>query len=515
MDVMSSTPRILGFVVALLVLPAAVPALSEEVFVEVTNEPLSQAPFLGYGVQWSAYPWCDPTEEDWQRTFERLDFMRVPLVRCMLRAYWYCEGYDDAGNPKYNWDSQRMRKLYRLLDYCEDRGVPVIVGEWDDPACDEDRQDPKADLLQPYEIEEDDPRWSRLICDFLDQLKRVRGYDCVRYYNLINEPNGNWSGCGDFGRWKQGIVNLHREMAGRGLDKQVGLLGPDVTWQKDHFWVELTTRQLHSQMAAYEVHEYAPIADVESGWLESHFRAKKRYIEKFDPQGARKPFFMGEVGMDERGPVEPRGGEDSHPKIYDHIYGVWMADYLVQCSNAGMDGAVAWMLDDAMHIIKDKESSWPDLSGVLWKKWGFWNSMAEEIGHPEDAALRPWYYVWSLMARAIPVESHIVACRHLKTPGLRVLAAQTPQAATTYVLVNDIDEARTVVLKDVSCDAGALWSRYHYFADDRPVDSRGYPVAKATGESLDLGGGVRFQLPPRSVLLLTTHELAGHQPGRP
>ncbi len=203
------------------------------------------------------YPWCDPTDEDWQRVYDRLDYMRVPIVRCMLRAYWYCEGYDESGKAIYNWQSPRMQKLYRLLDYCESRNIPVIIGEWDDPASDEDRQDSEADKLQDYEIEETDPRWSLLISDFLEYLIEERDYTCLKYYNLINEPNGNWSACADFNRWKVGVLNLDNELKRRGLDKKIKIVGPDATWQKDHYWIELAVRQLAPQMAGYEVHEYA------------------------------------------------------------------------------------------------------------------------------------------------------------------------------------------------------------------------------------------------------------------
>ncbi len=495
-----------GFVSPLI---AATPS-AEPTTVLVTNEPLSHAPFLGFGVQWSAYPWCDPTDEDWDRVSERLDYMRVPLVRCMLRAYWYCQGYDSAGDPIYDWDSARMKKLYRLLDYCESRNVPVILGEWDDPASDEDRQDVASDRLQSYEIQETDPRWSVLICDSIEHLVKRRRYTCLKYYNLINEPNGGWSGCADFGRWKQGVLNLDQEMKRRGLNEQLHIIGPDVTWQKDHYWIELSVQQIPGTLAAYEVHEYAPIADVENGELENHFRFKKRYIERYDPQGKTKPFFMGEVGMGARGPVEPRGGEDSHPRIYDHIYGVWMADYLVQCSRAGMDGAIAWMLDDAMHIMKDKQSAWPDLDRVLWKKWGFFNSMAEEIGYPDDAALRPWFYTWSLMSRSLPPGSRMVRSDYQPLPGLRVLAARTPDAGTTYVLVNDSDQHRSLVLRDSEVLGGGVWQRFHYFSDDAPVDAEGYPLAKASGEALDFASGVTIDLPSRAVMVLTNATLQGH-----
>ena len=53
--------------------------------------------FLGFGVQWSAYPWFDLTEAAWQKIFERLDYMRVPIVRLMTRSYTYCDGFDADG----------------------------------------------------------------------------------------------------------------------------------------------------------------------------------------------------------------------------------------------------------------------------------------------------------------------------------------------------------------------------------------------------------------------------------
>ncbi len=244
--------------------------------------------------------------------------------------------------------------------------------------------------------------------------------------------------------------------------------------------------------------------------LEPHFRFKKRYIESNDPKGKEKPFFMGEVGMGARGPIEPMGGEDSHPKIYDHIYGVWMADYLAQCSRAGMDGAVAWMVDDAMHIMKDKESSWPDLDRVLWKKWGFFNSMAEEIGHPEDAALRPWYYVWSLMSRAYPRGTRMMQVDYQAQPGLRVLSGRAPDFGTTHMIVNDSDEERSVLLRDSYAPDGPKWTRYHYFADDRPTNELGYPIAKAHELDLDFRAGVSLTVPARGVLFLTNAVLRGH-----
>lgn len=89
-----------------------------------------------------------------------------------------------------------------------------------------------------------------------------------------------------------------------------------------------------------------------------------------------------------------------------------------------------------MHIINDN-SGWPDIHKTLFKKWGFFNSLAEEIGHPEDANLRPWFYTWSLLSRAFPARcvlthvppflrncSHLYARCHLMCKGFPLQDAQ-------------------------------------------------------------------------------------------
>lgn len=473
--------------------------------IAIRTETTLSADFLGFGVQWSPYPWFDLEDADWERCFRRLDYMRVPMVRVMNRAYYYCDGFDAAGKPLYNWNSNRMQKLYRLLDYCESRKIMVILGEWDSPATKEDRADVAVDQLQAYKIDETDPRWQRLIGDFLTHLLTTRGYTCVKYFNLINEPNGNWSGCGDYDKWHAAVKGLHTELAKRGLTKTVQIIGPDVTWQKDFHWLDRAVLGLSRELGLYDLHEYASFQDVESGWLEKVLRTKRVFIDRYDPAGRTKPFIMGEVGMGNRGPVAPQGGEDSHPKIYDHQYGVWMADYNIQCARAGMQGTIAWMLDDAMHIMNEG-TGWPDISKTLFKKWGFWNSLAEEIGHPEDAALRPWFYTWSLFSRYFPRGSRIVQSSEVELAGVRSLAARIGDDDLTFALVNDSDVAQNIRLTVPGWKSKDTFKRFVYLPQHQPVDREGFPVAEALLPDVDLATGLHIVLPARSVIMVTTLE---------
>jgi hypothetical protein len=220
---------------------------------------------------------------------------------------------------------------------------------------------------------------------------------------------------------------------------------------------------------------------------------------------------MGEIGLSagyrDGKPVQPMGGRDSQPYIYDFNYGVWMADFNAQVALAGMDATIAWAVDDAMHMEKSTNSTWPKLDNVTFKKWGFWNSMGEEIGHPEDTAIRPWFYTWSLQSRVFPRGCRFVEVPDPQVPGLRVIAAKFERNGTPYwsfAVINDSDEPRLVILRAPAAGAPLAVFRYNYFDKDRPVDADGFPVVKAVDRLADADRGLPVSLPTRGVVVLTT-----------
>ena len=352
-------------------------------------------------------------------------------------------------------------------------------------------------------MDENDPRWHRIIADEVAYLRKTKHYTCIVYFNLLNEPNSNSSGRIPFDKWKLAITDLNLEFAKCGLAKDVKIIGPDVCFlPRDGFWVDLTAQQCPDEVAAYDFHYYAPAAELESDYLEKYCWMKKDYIDRFDPKGRAKPFFMGEAGMT-GGPVQPQGGNDSQPHIYEHNYGVWMADYNVQCARAGMAGTIAWDLDDAMHINKNKDNAWPDVTKTLFKKWGFWNSLAKEIGHPEDMNLRPWYFTWSLLSRSFPPGCTTLKTSETLVPGLRTLAA-TVGNDFSLALVNDSDAPQEIHVAVPGGKKVQQLARYNYFPGDKLTNKNGFPLpAEILGEA-DLAAGLNVSLPARSVVIFTS-----------
>jgi hypothetical protein len=142
------------------------------------------------------------------------------------------------------------------------------------------------------------------------------------------------------------------------------------------------------------------------------------------------------------------------------------------------------------------------------KIWGFWNTQGRAMGHPEDEAIRPWFYTWSLMSRLFPKGSRVVPVKESGFPaGLRTVAA-TGASGVSVMVVNDGDEARTVAVQ-IPGWSGKKLVKYDYFQRDRPVDRDGFPVAQKKMLKVDGEGAVRVELPSRGVVFLSSHRLPG------
>ena len=133
------------------------------------------------------------------------------------------------------------------------------------------------------------------------------------------------------------------------------------------------------------------------------------------------------------------------------------------------------------------------------KIWGFWNTQGSAMGHPEDEAIRPWFYTWSLMARLFPKGSRIVAAD--SGPGVRTLAT-AQQGALSVMVVNDSDTHRTVAVR-VPGGGRHTMEMYRYFDKERPATAEGFPAVSRKLPATDLAKGLQIDLPSRGVVFLT------------
>ena len=443
----------------------------------VTPEQAVRPPFLGLGAQWNPYQWIDVPDEDWRKIAERVRWMRLPVARVMILSKWFVR--EDGS---FDWDSPAMKKLYRILDHCQELGTTVLLTDW---GC------VRSWNRIPGVKGNDDPKYAEIIAAHVDHLINKKEYNCIKYFILVNEPNLE---AGGYGVWVKGVRNVVKEFAARGLDKKVGFMGSDAS-QCNMSWHRNSIRDLKNVLAAYDLHMYAPAAEVRWGKIEAGWRRLWDYALKNDPAAKDKPFVIGEAGM--------RDGMSTgkNKNIATYRYGVFMPDYAIQSLRAGTSAVNAWMLDDNSHKTF---------------AWGAWSNSREGL------KLRPWFYTWSLLCRYLPPGSTlyrvtpVTAVKPLRSVQVRVLAAQSPKGEWTFCVVNR-EMIRPVRITFRIPDAPAMeLRRYLYSETRRPADPRGFPLPVST-DRVEPAKGFVCSCPANSVVVLTsiTHKDDGAEENAP
>lgn len=465
--------------------------------------------YYGGAVQWEPNDYDAMNDEQWQRLFNRVEYMKLGYIRCVISPYTYCLGIKE-GKPQYVWKSdcvptsnqpnavrgksagadknkenftdadwlklaqRQWADLLKILDFCEKHNIDVMFGDWWFPA------DEKFFFMAT-----DDPQYARIITDCVEYLVKEKGYTCIKEYNMGNEVNLNPPGY-TWEKWSAGIKNIYKNFEEAGLSKTLKIVGPDGGYWGD-LWFNNTINELDKEVQILDYHWY-----INNDWLltnrvEDEMRIMRFFTSLNSPQ---KPIIFGEVGV--------RDGHntytDQHKGIDTYEYGVGMADILIQSMRAGWSGIVAWDMDDAMHYHN---------TGDL-KEWGFWNSVGSSKGKPETENIRPWFYTWSLLSRNFPKGSDILHTNSFRDNGLNCVAVKTPDGDISFAIVNNTDFAQSVNIKIPTINNQVSVDRYVYFEQDRPVDNDSLPVVKEKIKNVNFKDGVDLNFFGKGFILLTT-----------
>ena len=467
------------------------PAGTCDAVVRIDADSVVSRGYIGNGVQWDPYALdygqgrVEISDADWAKLYARLDFMRPAFIRVMANTSSVVRG--GRLDPLRGFEH-----LSHILDYCQSRGVTVMFGDWGGSLVDARTGTVDEPMLQHA-------------ADYAAWLVNEKGYDCIRYYNLVNEPNGDWSAAdGDFGLWAGAVKRFRERLDAAGLAGKPEIVGPDAAiWGPgEAWWVSRSRDELGGCIGLYDIHTYPSKCTVNSGDYTRILRAYRREV----PAG--KQIVMGEIGFKFVEPADsayqaenlrraaacPNAStEDSQMFVYDYMYGTDMADALFQTIHAGYSGCIAWMLDDAMH---SKEAP-----GKL-KVWGMWNILGDEIFGAAQERVRPWYYAWSLLCRYLQPGTDFHSVEVQGADGVRAIAA-VKDGLRTLAVVNVAREPRVVRLECPGWGRMERATRYLYGEGLMCTEGDHLLLPDATGLRIDLTAGAQYKLPGESMILLT------------
>jgi len=303
------------------------------------------------------------TESDAVVREERIAWMDPDWVRMF---FWYHDW-----NPSEDWEtftfgSENMESHYRTLDLYQRIGAKVNVTsvEWGMTA-------PYADL-EPV---------ANAIGALLEHLIVTKGYSCIQYWTLSNEPNLAFPSQGnDF----DGFVSIHQlvrqTFAARGL--AVKIVGSDDAQDASWFSDCVSNASYHATVDLYASHRYFPDG---SQWLIPYFYGDR--LPLLAARSPRRPFVVGEYGFQDN-----RSTHLVNPLMEEYPYAVWAMDFCIQGLNLGMSGASIWCLHEVYY------------PGNGFMNYGLWNYK------DRDWEVRPVYHAVASLCRHTEPGEAVLGC---------------------------------------------------------------------------------------------------------
>jgi len=447
--------------------------------------------YIGNGAQWDPYQLnygkgeLTISDADWQKLYSRLDNMRPQLMRVMINAA--SMERDGKFDPYTSYP-----KIQKILEYCQSRQVNVLLGDWGWGQVDAKKQT----------INEKGLRYAAENLRFLVNEKR---FTCIKYFNLINEPNGYWAATeGNYQLWAKAIQYFHGEISRLGLSAAVKIVGPDAAiWTpKETWWIDSCATHLRQQVGLYDIHTYPSKIIVNSGEYSNILRAYKSKV----PAGSQ--LILGEIGFkfiekadssyaaENNRRIAAHGHasiDDSQMFVFDYMYGLDMADALMQTANEGLSGCVAWMLDDAMY-----SGGAPD----KLKIWGFWNIFGDEQFGADQEVVRPWFYAWSMLTRYMPSGCKVYQVSQLNTTGIRAIAVEK-DGKQMMALLNLQQKDNQVIVGGVSWGELANVNQFVYQSNQLRKEGDSGFLPNQTGLTVDFSKGFEINLPAESLVVIT------------
>lgn len=459
--------------------------------VAVDNNTIINPNYIGNGVQWDPYQLdygekqLKISSEDWQKLYSRLDFMKPQFIRVMINTTSVIE------NGFIN-ETKNYENIAPILEYCQSRNVKVVLGDWGDRMVNS-----KTNTISENNL--------KLAAQYLDFLVNKKGFTCIHYYNMINEPNGFWAATDEnYDLWKNAVQYFWSQLKALNLDKKVSLMGPDIAiWKADKVdWITNSVKDLDNAIGVYDIHTYPSKITVNSGEYTSILKAYKDVT----PKG--KPIVMGEIGfkfvekqdealMNEnivRAKAKPyASAEDSQMFVYDYVYGSDMADALIQTVNSGYSGSIAWMLDDAMHAKEQKNKL---------KVWGFWNILGDEYFGKEEEIVRPWFYAWSLLTKYMPSGCQVHQVSVNGNPNIKAVSV-SKEGKNMIAIVNVSGKEIKINLTSKELPVLNNLKRFVYAKGKLKLEGDHNLLPNKTNITLDLKKNTKQTIPAEGLLVLT------------
>lgn len=410
---------------------------------------------------------------------------------------------------RFTWDSPEMRILDRILSWAQRHGSDVMLQSmWIDVeqlAFPEYRSDPALrQVSAPADLEAFAGGWVILLRELLER----RGFTCIRWINLVNEPNYYWwlvppdtGAQQDRARQVRYLATALAKVraAIRAAQLPVKIMGPDFTdlpvienLTAEPWWPHVDDVDFHSYCSCFDWE------DPKSQPAASAYRMGERLARtlaryRVETRAAGRGLFLTECG------TQTYGFKADDPAPGSFKATLKDTELLIRGLNLGLDGFNHWSFTNR----GDQDGQWQfvDTWNREWKQW-----LPEAVPH------RDAWYVLGLATRHLPHQARVMATEVTGgdiegCPRVFAAAVRSPRdGSLTALVVNDAARAWNTTLSVSGLDRPL--SRLTSMADASPAEFHQYETVPAHACRTELA------LPPFSLTVLTDTPLMPDGPGR-
>ncbi len=442
--------------------------IANETIIKICNREIINQDFYGFGAETLPWLWTEENKQsgvdrdDIMLNLRRIKYLNLPITRIFVP--W--ETWNPSVDYKtFTWDSDEMSSLYNMLDVYQEMGTDVILVT--------------VDWLQdsPWRKVESS---ARAVLELLEYLIKKKGYTCIRYWTLTNEPELTYG-------WLRRLpfknyIQIHR-IVKEGIKKRdlsVKIIVSDEV--ESLSWFRNCVQSLSDIADVFSSHIY--LYPHQKQIISRLLRERMSIIRRASQDKNNIPdFFICEFGF--------RGlefGACINSLADDYEYGLYIACFCIELLNSGVDAASLWCL----HQIRLIDEINPEGGNLM--RIGLW------AYKDKDWQIFPIFHLYKLFTKFIKRGSKVLSIKNTSSKKLKVACIEYKGEYSVFI-VNMDNNAERFIIKGLP--KGLKMKRYIYIKSSlNNFNKENRNKQHAT--TIVINDYLRDIISPKSVLIFTT-----------
>lgn len=423
------------------------------------------------GSAWGGNP---PVENRaaWRQVCEYARWLGLDWLRVEFSQRMY-----EPKRREYDWDNEEMQALYLILDWCQENGADVFLTQmWSNVEW-----NAFEDIHPLHSAPKSVDDFAEGLAELMDHLVKKKGYTCIRWLCIDNEPGYNWAWwIGPKGKdhsLTPALKAVREALDARGI--KVPLSGPDWTNPPRPDSPEIPQKIDFDQfIGAYDIHSYTGADEqrqaIWASWTKlAHERGKPLLLSE-----------MGDMKLGWR-------GSNAGPKSF--AAALSNAESVLRGLAVGIDAFNRWSFVNR----GDLDGQWQ-----LVRTWDIDKKKHFENVEPERVA----YFGFGILTRFTAKHSDVLKCEVESASKVLAGALRSPKGNLTLIVANMGDEANDVTVE--ASNVGKTVDLFRYSVTQSDLNAEDFRLEPERRFRLSKGDSkISDAIRPQSITVYTTYRL--------